>query len=298
MLGLFRQGFQRALCGFVPLGRVCRKESFMTIENEGRRIITLTTDFGMRDYFVGAMKGVIYSIAPDARVVDISHDITPQDIAHGAFTIRQVFPYYPEGSIHVGVVDPGVGTDRPIVAARYEGRYVVAPDNGLLTFLHHDLHVEALHYVEDRRFFLPGLSSTFHGRDVMAPVAAHLAAGVAIKDLGRRVDRLEVLPLPHRASLAGESLQGQGLFSDRFGNIVTNIWRDQVPGPVAADRMRVIVNGDDLGTIRNTFADAGPGELAGLWGSAGALEVVCNCGSAVSRLGQPTSVRVELVGYR
>ncbi|MGB0714377.1 MAG: SAM hydrolase/SAM-dependent halogenase family protein [Phycisphaerae bacterium] len=265
-----------------------------TSSDSQHRVITLTTDFGTRDYFVGAMKGVIHSIAPGTHVVDISHEISPQNIAHGAFTIRQILAYYPKGSIHVVVVDPGVGTERPIVAGRYEGRYVVAPDNGLFSLLHHDLHVEALHYVEDRRFFLPDMSSTFHGRDIMAPVAAHLANGVAIKELGRRVDRLEILPLSWRASRVGDSLQGRGLMSDHFGNIITSICQEQFVGLGVASSWEVVVNGTVLGGIRRTFADLGESELGAVWGSAGYLELVCNCSSAEALLGDPNSVEVIL----
>ena len=137
-----------------------------------RHCITLLTDFGLRDHFVAAMKGIMLKINPELRFLDISHLIPAQDVQSAAFTIGQAYPDFPAGTIHLAVVDPGVGTDRKALVASAGGHFFVAPDNGLTTFLHRDLTVEAMHVIENRRYFLPQLSTTFHGRDVMAPVAA------------------------------------------------------------------------------------------------------------------------------
>ncbi|UCF32967.1 MAG: SAM-dependent chlorinase/fluorinase, partial [Phycisphaerales bacterium] len=141
-------------------------------------LVTLTTDFGTRDPYVGVMKGVILSMAPKAKVVDITHDIEAHNIAEAAFVLRSIWPWYPEGTVHVAVVDPGVGSERRVLLGRYEGRYVIAPDNGLITLVHRSLRLEEMRVVENRRYLLPHTSGTFHGRDIMAPVAAHMVNGV------------------------------------------------------------------------------------------------------------------------
>ena len=160
------------------------------------QIITLITDYGGRDYYVGALKGVILSIAPKVTLVDVTHEVEPHNILHAAFVLRSIWPWFPAGTIHLVIVDPGVGTERRVLLGRYDGSYVVAPDNGVLSFLHRELRTEAMHVVEDPRFTLPHVSSTFEGRDVLAPVAAHLALGVKPRDFGRATDRVEVFPLP------------------------------------------------------------------------------------------------------
>jgi S-adenosylmethionine hydrolase len=259
-------------------------------------MITLTTDFGMRDHYVAAMKGVVYSLAPHVRVEDVCHEIRPHDVTHGAFVLRQIWPFFPVGTIHIAVVDPGVGSARGILIARYEGRLVIAPDNGLVTFLHRDLGVEALHMVENRRYFLPHISRTFHGRDIMAPVAAHLAMGVRLQEIGRQTDRLEILPTSHRAALEGNRLSGVGMFADRFGNIVTNVGADQIQDLVPRLGTPVVcVNGQEVGSLKSTFSDVPEGEPCALIGSADYLELVVNRGNAEARFGAAAKVRVDVV---
>lgn len=266
-------------------------------------IITLITDYGTRDHYVGAMKGVILSIAPDATVVDITHDVEPQHVLNAAFILRQSLTWFPEGTIHVAVVDPGVGTDRRIILGRYNGRYVLVPDNGLLTLVHRDLAPESLHVVEDRRCFLSDLSTTFHGRDIFAPVAAQLANGARPQAFGRSTDRLEVLSLPYPAAVTGEVISGRALYVDHFGTLVTNIRQEQLPGgcsgPSAAEGSRGIektvwVNGVNVGPIRSTFCDVPVGEPLALVGGTGMVEVAVNQGRAVDRFGLPDDVRIEI----
>lgn len=258
-------------------------------------IVALTTDFGTRDHYVGAVKGVILAIAPQATVVDVTHDVEPHNILHGAFVLRRVWPYFPVGTIHLAVVDPGVGTGRRIILGQYAGRFVVAPDNGLITLVHRDYPPEAMHVVENRRYFAADLSSTFHGRDIMAPAAAHLAAGVKPKEFGRVTDRLEMLPVAHRAVTAGGAVRGVVLYVDRFGTLVTNIGADQIGvRPDAGDPRMVCVNGVCIGSIRTTFADVAPGEPLALMGSAGLLEIAVNRGRAVDRFGPADGIRVEV----
>ncbi len=188
-------------------------------------LITLLTDFGTSDYYVAAIKGVLLQVAPTVAVVDVTHDIGPQDVVGAAMVLRQVWPWFPPGTVHLAVVDPGVGSKRRIIAGRYNGQYVVAPDNGLVSMVHRELRVEAMHLVENRRYMLPRISATFQGRDIMAPVASHLAAGLPIGRLGPATDRLEIIPIATPTKLEDHTLVGEVLCVDRFGNLVTNIER-------------------------------------------------------------------------
>ncbi len=258
-------------------------------------IVTLITDYGMRDYYVGALKGVILRIAPEACVVDVTHEVPPHNVLHAAFVLRQIWPWYPPGTIHLAVVDPGVGSERRIILGQYAGRYVIAPDNGLVTLLHRDQAAEALYVVENRRFFLPDLSTTFHGRDVMAPVAAHLAKGVNPREFGPMTDRLDLLPVADRAEVTGEAVHGSVLYVDRFGTLVTDIRQDQLMGTHRLGRgCEVVVNGHPIGPVRSTFSGVAVGEPVALIGSCGLLEVAVNQGSAVERFGPPDAVRVDV----
>lgn len=258
-------------------------------------IITLISDYGTRDHYVAALKGVILSIAPEARIVDITHEVEPQNIAHAAFVLRQCWSWYPAATIHLAIVDPGVGSSRRIVLGRYAGQFVVAPDNGLVSFVHHDFPLEGMRVVEERRYFLTQVSNTFHGRDIMAPVSAHLAQGVKPREFGRATDHVEVLPLNYSAAFVGNTVLGQVLYVDHFGTLVTNIHRDQlamVPG--ASGRMEVEVNGTPIGPLRSTFSDVAAGEPAALIGGSELLEVAVNRGSAVQRFGPAETARVEV----
>ena len=258
-------------------------------------IVTLITDYGSSDYYVGAMKGVIIALAPDARLIDITHDIQPHQVLPAAFVLRQIWSSYPPGTIHLTVVDPGVGTGRRIILGCYDERYVIAPDNGLLTLVHRDLPAEGLYVVEDRRFFASELSSTFHGRDIMAPVAAHLANGVDPCEFGRMTDRLEMLPVHHEAERTDEGLRGSMLYVDRFGTMVTNIHQDQIVGlPAPRGACEVCVNGVPIGPVRSTFCDVDEGEPVAVIGSCGLLEIAVNRGSAVNRFGPADVARVDV----
>jgi len=258
-------------------------------------IITLTTDYGVRDHYAGVVKGVILSLAPKAQVVDVTHDVPPHDVPRAAFILRQIWSRFPEGTVHLVVVDPGVGTDRPVIVGRYGGRYVVAPDNGLVTYVHREVPMEALHVVEDRRYLLSELSATFHGRDIMAPVAAHLVNGVPPRAFGRFCDRLEMLPTPARADAAPDGYSGQVLHVDHFGTLVTNIRAEQIAGG-ARDREAgwvIFVGEQELGPIRETFASVPVGAALAVIGGSGFVEIAVNQGRAVDRFG-----RAPIVGAR
>jgi hypothetical protein len=257
--------------------------------------IALTTDFGTVDHYVAAMKGVILTIAPQVRLIDVTHEVTPHDIVMGAFTLRSVWPWFPRGTIHVAVVDPGVGSERRILLGRYDGRYVIAPDNGLITLVHRATRLEEMRVVENRHYFFGNPSATFHGRDIMAAVAAHLANGVKTRDFGRKTDRVEMLPIAHRCDTIARRITGRGLYVDRFGTIITNIHRNDLTGAVTTDReLEVTVNAQPLGPVRDYFDQVAPGEALALVGSTGYLEIAVNRGRAVERFGPPEDLKVEV----
>jgi len=258
-------------------------------------VITLLTDFGTRDHYVAAMKGVILQIAPTATLVDVTHDLDPQDVVKAAYVLRQVWNWYPAGTVHLAVVDPGVGTERRILAGRYAGQYVVVPDNGLISMVHHELRIEAIHVVENRKYMLAAVASTFHGRDIMAPAAAHLAAGVPPSHFGARTDHVAVLQLSPPTRTADHRLRGQVLCTDRFGNLITNITRLELLrafGPGLA--VRVSVGEQDIGPIRHTYAEVPRGQPLALIGSGDHLEVSVNCGDASQVLSAKAGAVVEV----
>jgi S-adenosylmethionine hydrolase len=250
-------------------------------------IIALMTDFGTRDYYVGAMKGVILQINPKVTLVDISHDIDSQDFFHGAFVLRQSLPFYPVGTIFVAVVDPTVGTSRRILAARYNDRTVLAPDNGLLTLLQRDADLQEIRVVENRRYFAATLSSTFHGRDIFAPVAAHLSRGVALADLGPAAKQIEMLSIAKPHFLPDGSIEGEVLLIDRFGNLITNISELDLAGVSRPARFHfeVFIGTHQIGPVRHAYADVPVGQPLALIGSSQMLELAVNSGHAARELG-------------
>jgi len=260
------------------------------------RIITLLTDFGLEDGYVAAMKGVIAGIAPDADVVDVTHLIPPQDVASGRFRLLTVTPYFPPGTVHLAVVDPGVGTRRRAVAVRSSsGSLLVGPDNGLLLgALEADPAVAAVELSEPRFWRTPAPSATFHGRDVFAPVTAHLARGVALELLGPAValDSLVSVELPPWRPVPGGA-EGAVQAVDRFGNLISN-----VPGTVlsAVGAWTASIAGRTV-TGRGTYGDVPPGEALALVGSHGFVEIAVRQGSARNALeasiGMAVAIRCE-----
>jgi S-adenosylmethionine hydrolase len=260
------------------------------------RVITLLTDFGLEDGYVASMKGVVATIAPEARLVDVTHLVPPQDVASGRFRLLTVAPYFPPGTIHLAVVDPGVGTARRAVAIRStSGAYFVGPDNGLLLgALEADPPVVAVELSEPRFWRTPTPSATFHGRDVFAPVAAHLARGVELEDVGTTIapEGLVRLDLGRWESLPGGA-EGVVQAVDRFGNLISS-----VPGSLLRGRGRwsATMRGRTVAGHR-TYGDAPVGEPLALVGSHGFFEVAVHGGDARSALGakvgDPVQIRWE-----
>lgn len=264
-------------------------------------IITLTTDFGTADGYVGAMKGVIAEIAPDARVLDLTHDVPPGDVRAAAYALNRAVPYYPPDSVHCVVVDPGVGTTRRALAILTDGRqYLVGPDGGAFTLFcppFSDAAPEAVELTESRWWRAGHESSaTFHGRDLFAPVAAHIACGlqqgaVELGAFGPRVRRLRRFEMPVAVE-ERDAYRGEVVHVDHFGNAITNLperWVAAHPdAPVVAE-----AGGKAMPVVR-TYGDVNTGDLCALIGSAGWLEVACRGGSAADRLGLAPGIPVVL----
>ncbi|MEZ0395221.1 MAG: SAM-dependent chlorinase/fluorinase [Anaerolineales bacterium] len=257
-------------------------------------LITLTTDFGLQDGFVGAMKGVMLGICPAAHIVDISHEIPPQNILAGALTLAGVFRYFPAGTIHLAVVDPGVGTARRPLAARLGDYFFVGPDNGLFTPLYEEAEtrgwtMEFVHLTNEA-YFLPNVSRTFHGRDLFSPVAAHLAAGVGLAALGPAFHDPVRLPLPRPERLPG-GWRGHIIAIDHFGNLTTDLTADLL---AAAQNVLVRLGGFEVRGIQAAYGESRPGSLIALFDSQGRLEVAVVQGSAAARTGAQIGDVVEV----
>lgn len=255
-------------------------------------IITLTSDFGQQDTYVAAMKGVILSVCPSATLVDITHDIPPQDVREGAFALHAASGWFPAGTVHLAVVDPGVGTERRAVAVQTERAVYVAPDNGLLSYvLAHSTAYQAV-ALTNPAFHRQPVSPTFHGRDIFAPAAAHLCAGIPLASLGPAVTDLQLFSASSSRWDADGSLVGEVVHVDRFGNLVTSIGeRDG-----AWDRFVFArVGGSRVFRFVCTYAEAEPGELVALIGSTGHLEIAERNGSATARLAARAGDAVRVV---
>jgi S-adenosylmethionine hydrolase len=246
-----------------------------------RSIITLTTDFGTGSPYVAQMKGVILSIDPEAVLIDVTHAISPQDVRQGALVLEEVAPRFPKHSIHLCVVDPGVGTERKIVCAEIGGRFYIAPDNGLLSRLAANGPVAGIVALTNRAYWLPSVSATFHGRDILAPVAAHLSLGVGLDDLGEPVDRQKLVQLDwQQVTVEADRIVGAVISIDAFGNLITNIGADVLATAVCRGPVVVHCAGQTMGGISRTYAEREPGSLVALVGSGGKLEIAVVNGNA------------------
>ena len=247
-------------------------------------IITLTTDFGTSDLYVGVMKGVILNINPRAQIVDITHAIPPQDLEAAAFLIDSAYRYFPNGTIHVIVVDPGVGSTRRTIACQTKTACFVCPDNGVLThILRDESHIHAV-AIESPAHFLPQISNTFHGRDIFAPVAAHLSRGVSIDDLGSPITQPVQLPIP-TPKLTEDRIVGHIIWIDHFGNLIANISREVLESMTVQNGFVIHVNGVEIGHLNRSYAESAIGEVLAIIGSFGRLEVSINGGNAAQTLG-------------
>ncbi len=248
-------------------------------------LITLTTDFGLSDHFVGTMKGVILNINPAARIIDISHQVNSHDVFDGAFTLFQAYRYFPPDTIHIAVVDPGVGTERRPVIAR-SGRYTfVAPDNGVLSLIYEEESIE-VREITASHYFLSPMSHTFHGRDVFSPVAAWLSKGVEVAKFGDLVTDFVRFVSPKPKPVADQRFQGVILKADKFGNLITNFSARQFPALAQENQpaFTLSIGSKEIKKISTSFADGQPGEVIAILGSSGFIEICTNRGSAAKLL--------------
>ena len=249
-----------------------------------RSIITLTTDFGLQDPYAGQLKGALLKGCPSATLVDLTHAIPPWDVVTAAITIRTSFSFFPVGAIHLIVVDPGVGGGRSILAARGAGHCFVAPDNGVLSLLIADGKLEQAHRIEHPDYVRPGASHTFHGRDIMAPVAAALAQGRSLTAFGPAAIIQDLVTVIVPATVPGtDCLHGQVQRIDHFGNIRTTI-RSGYGGFDSAAFAGLDIGGQRVDILARTYAEVGPGRLLALVDSSGYIEIAANQASAAEML--------------
>ncbi len=255
-------------------------------------IITLTTDFGLSDPYVAMMKGVILSINPSARLVDITHQIGTGSISQAALLIRETFPYFPEGTVHLAVVDPGVGSDRRLIALQAGAHFFVGPDNGLFWPVFQDVGGAKAVHLTQRRFFLPSLTQTFHGREIFAPVAAHLSLGLSLDSFGPFIPELTKLTVPQPFVKEGV-LCGQVIRVDNFGNLVTNIPYGDLLNFLESDPPRIKAGKLVIRKLSRIYADCEEGEPLALINSSNLLEIAVNLGRASEYIGLKNG---EIVG--
>lgn len=258
-------------------------------------VITLLTDFGTTDEYAGLMKGVILSVNPDVTIVDITHHIDPQDLIQAVYILHASYRYFPEGSVHVIVVDPGVGSERAIVCVKTKGYILLAPDNGVLTLILENDEIESVIRLDNSAYFSENISQTFHGRDIFAPVAAHITKGVELNKIGSPMDPRELVRLNIRKPYLSDTgeLIGSIISVDRFGNLITNIDSATLErfyvshkraGP-QREGLCIRIREKEITGLSRSYADAAPGYPLAIIGSRGFLEIAVNCGHAKEYFG-------------
>jgi len=259
-----------------------------------RPIITLTTDYGTNDHLVGTLKGVILKINPDVNIVDITHNVTPFDLLDGALAIGSSYSYFPPRTIHVVVIDPGVGTDRRPLLVTAETQYFVAPDNGVLSLVYEREESILVRHANVEHYYLQPLSKTFHGRDIFAPVAAWLSKGSQAAAMGDEITDYKKFAMP-RPKTSDGVMKGVVLRVDSFGNLVTNFRPEHLPAAaLETGAVQLQVGAQSVTRLVNTFAQGNPGEAFAYIGSNGFVEIGVNKGSAAKTLNAGRGVAVTL----
>jgi len=258
------------------------------------RIITLTTDYGTSDHLAGVLKGVILRILPNATVVDISHQVVPFDLLDGALTIGSAYRYFPPRTIHLVVVDPGVGAQRRPIVVTADQHFFVAPDNGVLSLVYDREPSVKVRHITAEHYFLSPVSETFHGRDIFAPVTAWLAKTYQTEAFGEEIADFVRFTLP-RAKSNGAALKGVVLRVDAFGNLMTNLTAEDLPADmVASGKIKLQIGSTRVERLAQTFSQGAAGEPIALMGSSGFLEVALNRGHAARTLGAQRGTEVTL----
>ena len=263
------------------------------------RLITLTTDFGLNDHFIGTVKGVLLNIVPDARIVDICHSVQAFDVLDGALTISQAYSYFPSGTIHMVIVDPGVGTARRPIILTSDRYQFVAPDNGVLSMVYAREERLSVRHVTADHYYLQPVSNTFHARDIFAPITAYLAKGVDPDRFGEEVTDYVRFAAPRPKPADGNTLRGVVLKVDRFGNLVTNITPQDAPALFGENppAFKIAVGKREVTEMHSAYAQGAPGEVFAIFGSMGFLEIAANRAAAAQILaagkGSEVSLNIE-----
>ncbi|OGR15865.1 MAG: hypothetical protein A2X81_13920 [Desulfobacterales bacterium GWB2_56_26] len=262
-------------------------------------ILTLLTDFGLNDEYVGVVKGVILTYAPDAHIVDITHLVPPQNVRAASHQLARAYPYFPPGTVHLVVVDPGVGTSRAILAVAADGQYFVGPDNGVFTPVFLRATSLTVHQVTASHLFLSKVGTTFHGRDIMAPVAARLAAGLDLNTVGPAMPVQDCIHAHYGKTIRkGGMLLGEILHVDRFGNLCTNISRQEVESFAAGREVVVKVGEKIVIPLRHSYAKQAIGKLLALYDSHDHLEIAVNRGNAALELNMVVGATVAVTAEK
>ena len=261
---------------------------------EGHTTITLTTDFGLRDPWVGSMKGVGLFLAPQANIVDISHEVEAGNIFEGAFILANTYGSFPKGTIHVAVVDPGVGSDRDPIVILTDNYFLVGPDNGILSLAVQNANVKRIIKVTNDDFFQKPISSTFHGRDIFMPVAGYITRGVGLHDIGEDINDFVKIDYPHLKK-DKDSVEGEVIYVDHFGNLITNITSESVQHLIDAGKAEIEINSIKVSGVDDSYSDKGEGATVALIGSLGFLEIASYKDRAVdkasAKIGDKVTVR-------
>ncbi len=265
------------------------KDVMKNVSYTQRPVITLLTDFGLADGFIGVMKGVMLQICPAARLVDISHDLPQFSIQAGAFLNQWSFGYFPQGTVHLCVVDPGVGTSRRMLAVEVSGHYFIAPDNGVLSPVVRLNEQKKIISITNQRYWLDKVSHTFHGRDIFSPVAAHIAAGVPMDEMGERIDDPVLLP-QRETKFTKKSIECSVEYIDRFGNLITTLSHDNYQAwlnrhGIDPETIRIKAGQDLIDGISSSYGEKESGELLTVFDGYNRLEVSVNQGSAKEQTG-------------
>ena len=267
------------------------------MKDEHVAIITFLSDFGLDNWFAGTMKGVIKSINSSTEIVDISHDISNFNVNAGAFVLKNSYCYFPQGTIHVAVVDPGVGSERAGLLVETERYFFVAPDNGVLSYTLEQEQIRSIIRLTNSDYFLSSTCNTFHGRDIFAPVAAHLSNGVAPSQFGEVIDKIICLSASEPRKISASEILGHIIYVDRFGNLVSDISRpmlDELLEISKRGRVRIAVRDREISTISLSYSDGRAGEVVALIGSSDYLELAVNQGSAAEILNTETGTELIL----
>ncbi len=258
------------------------------------RIITLATDFGTRDSYVGTMKGVILRIYPEATLVDLTHQIQPQDLMEASLVLESCYRFFPEGTIHVVVVDPGVGTRRRAILVDTPDHIFVGPDNGVFSRIYSSQGACEVREIVNDSFLLPHISDTFHGRDIFSPAAAHLARGTPTSELGPVVTD-PVRRDPPQPVVWQDQIMGEVIHIDSFGNIITNVSREVFEMVARGKRFRIIINGKSIDRISRSYQEVERGKALAIFGSIDMLEVAIHSGRADRRIGAGKGDPVQIL---